>query len=339
MREIACKFFAMFAVLVLMSCGTRISTPEAGMQLPTVEAVPSVAASSTPTAQPAKVILVSPPGRGDIELLQATITELAEETGMVLTIVPALEAQQVTQDVKIVILLSPMQNLPDLLAAAPQTQFVVLSSVDLTQAGNLNVIRLQPEKQGFVAGYLSMLVAYDYRAAALLPVEEPLGTTLEDAFRSGSGYYCGICASVSSPVIRFPLIARLSSASDASVWQPTVESLRANVVYAMYISPESANPDMVSALAQQGYILIGGQTPPQEVMPRWAATVEYDTLGALQEAWPALVAGDGGRVISPSLRINDINRNILSAGRQRLVEDVMAKLEAGAVYPFTVPAQ
>lgn len=339
MREIACKFFAMFVVLVLMSCGTRTSTPEPGTQLPTLEVVPRVIASSTPTAQPAKVILVSQPDREDIELLQAKISELAEETGMVLTTVPALEAQQVTQDVKVVILLSPVQNLPDLLASAPQTQFVVFSSVDLTQTGNLNVIRLQPEKQGFVAGYLSMLVAYDYRAAALLPVEEPLGTIVEDAFRSGAGYYCGICASVRPPVIRFPLIARLSYTSDASIWQPMVESLRSNVVYAMYISPESANPDMVSALAQQGYILIGSQAPSQEVMSRWAATVEHDALSTLQELWPALVAGDGGRVISPSLRINDINRNILSVGRQRLLEDVIAKLEAGAVYPFTVPAQ
>ena len=230
-------------------------------------------------------------------------------------------------------------KLSEALAAAPQVQFVVVSEHELGMASNLNVIRWNVEDQAFMAGYISTLIASDWRAAALLPSEEPAASTLEQAYLNGGHYFCGICNSYYAPIKRFPLSTRLPAGSDAAYWQTVYTELQNNVIYVFYVAPDVAEPDLLRFLAQQSMILVGGKTPPDEVRSQWAVTVSQDLQTPLINLWGDLLNGIGGQQVNAEVVLSDLNENYLTTGKQRLIEEVRQALLDGKIYPLDVPLQ
>jgi hypothetical protein len=224
------------------------------------------------------------------------------------------------------------------LSAHPDVQFIVMSDQELGLAPNLNVIRLRWDYQAFIAGYLSILITPDWRTAGLFTPDD-LGQVQAQAFVNGAQYFCGICASKLSPIVRFPVTAMLSGDADPGTRQTEVEGLLSNIVYVMYVAPGSSNPELLTDLGQRGLVLVGGETPPEGMGPRWAATVSMDILPSLEIIWSGAAAGEGGKAVDTTVVIQDINEDFFSPGRQKLVEDTLQELEAGWIYPLDVPLQ
>jgi hypothetical protein len=330
-------------LLTLISCVPKpaesASTPPSVTDLPANETI-TPPATPTATPQPGKVILIaSDLSTAQAQSAQALLTELASGSGLTLETKTSLQVNEITPEWRIVVLLNMDDNLAMALAAAPQVQFVVLSPYDIVLTNNLSVIRIQPESQAFLAGYLAILIASDWRAGALLPSNEPDGSVLEAAFINGGQYFCGICNPYYAPLVRFPISARLPANSDAATWAAAVEQLHAYLVYVIYVDPLVSLPDLLLSLAQQGYILIGGQTPPDELRPIWAATITQDLASPLRDLWENLLAGQGGLTVTASIQITDINPDLFSQGKQRLVNELIEKMDAGLVYPGEVPLQ
>ena len=84
-------------------------------------------------------------------------------------------------------------------------------------------------------------------------------------------------------------------------------------------------------------VLIGGQSPPDELRSRWAATIRLDYLAPLEQIWPQVVSGQGDHIVDTPVVIQDINEEFYSPGRQRLVEQTLRDLEAGWILPFEIP--
>jgi hypothetical protein len=334
---------SLLVLFVFSACNANVgaSTPTlpSTTDLPPADTVaPVEQASSTPP--PGKVILIAPDiSTAQAQSAQTLMQELAAASGLVLEIKPSLKVNEITPEWRIVFLLNMDDNLAIALASAPQVQFVVISSYDIGLTPNLSVIRFQSESQAFLAGYLSILIASDWRAGALLPSDEPLGTTLEDAFMNGGQYFCGICNPYYAPMVRFPVSARLPANSDPDTWTAAVDQLNQYLVYVIYVDPQVSEPDLLTSLAQQGYILVGGQTPPDNVRPVWAATITGDAVSPLRDMWDSLLAGQGGQVVKAGLLVTDINPDLFSVGKQRLVNDLLEKLDSGLVYPGEVPLQ
>lgn len=335
-------FFVMFAA-ACTSSDAKI-TPTQGEQEAVIESDPTPQMEPTLTSSPvlpSRVILVIHQGIDQqlAQQVQVVLAELASASGFSMEVKGSLQIAEITPEWKMVFLLSHEPALSEALAAAPQVQFVVISSVDLGMAPNLSVIREKQEYQAFVAGYLTIVIAPDWRAVAILPLDLPNSPLIEETFLNGGHYFCGICNSVYSPIIRFPIVERLSQNSDAATWQAAIDEMLKNIIYVAYIAPESSSPEMLVYLAQKGLVLVGGETPPDEVRHRWAATVLLDVVSPLRELWPDLVAGQGGKVLSSRVVITDINEDFFSPGRQRFVEKMKENLESGRVYPFNVPLQ
>lgn len=328
----------LLAVFVLTACAPAArNNPTA---LPTAEVTPTPADTATPTPAPERVILVAPDENApQAQAAREMLAELAGSAGMGLEVRPAVDPGEIAPGWKLVVLLTPPANLPQLLAAAPQTQFVVISPVGLEPGTNLTVIRRDPTLAAFLAGYLAEVLAPDWRAAGLLPADTPAGTQLEEAFRNGGNYFCGICNMLYPPYVRFPLTGSLPLNSDPQAWQALSESLEQSTVYVMYVAPEASSPELLSYLAQKGMIILGGQTPPEEVRSRYAATIHADALSALEELWPELLAGNGGQAINAKLQISDVNPELLPPGRLRLTEQVIEDLESGLLSPLSVPPE
>jgi hypothetical protein len=326
--------------LLLVSCGGNASTPVVNIQSPD----PIPLSTDTPPVAPT---LTPPPGRAVLVAgnepeaagLLAAMNELAAQAGLLLETRPSLQAAEITPDWRVVVFASLPVNLAELLAAAQQTQFAVVSSTDLAPGANLNVIRLRPERQAFLAGYTAMLAAPDYRTAGLLPGDTPLGALLQDAFRNGAGYYCGTCSPVYAPYVLFPSTVLLPSGSDAPTWQAGADSFEKDIIYVVYVSPQAARPEVLLHLVNKNLVLVGGQTPPHYFRSRWGASVREDAAAGLRILWPYLLARQGGQAVEAGLEVSDVNPEFLSEARLRLVEETRQTLLQRLLNPFTPPLQ
>jgi hypothetical protein len=61
--------------------------------------------------------------------------------------------------------------------------------------------------------------------------------------------------------------------------------------------------------------------------------IRPDEVKAIQTAWPALVAGQGGQNVPSPLGFGDVDPVLLSPGKQRLVQGVLDGLQAGGYSP------
>ena len=292
-------------------------------------------AEPTPTPVPGVTVLVTV-GETDAAqtaAVQAQLEGLAQSVGQSLEVCAEINPADILPEWKHIVLLAPPANLPDLLNAAPQTQFIVVSEMELTPGANLSVIRAYPEEQAFIAGYAAVVIANDWRAAALLPSDEPLGALKASGFVKGGQYFCGLCNSYYSPVVRFPIYYQLPANSAPGQWLAGADELALSYIYVYYVAPEAASGDLLYTLATRSVILLGGQTPPSEVVNLYAATIRYNLTDALNSIWPAVSSGQGGQTVKAGIELADINASLFSPGKQALVQTVLDDLQAGLVYP------
>lgn len=347
MRKTILRLFVLaLAGLLLISCSPASNTKATPTQAAAAPAAPESSATpaATPTVAATKVLLVAPQGT-DAASIQAKLAELAGPSGMTVETRQGLQKSDLTSEIKAVVLLSAPADLADLLAAAPQVQFVVVASADLPAAGNLTVIRQKLENQAFVAGFTSVLLSTDYRAAGLLPADGPLGASLKEAFVNGGRYFCGVCAPGWPLNVYYPLAVELPSASDSAAWLSAAAGpFDEQKVEVFYLAPEAALPDVVNGLAgklqnEKAIILVGAQTPPDGLQAQWAASIHFDLASVLTQVWPDVAAGKGGSVQEAPLLIDNINADLLGEGKQRLIKEVAEKLKSGEVTPFSIPLQ
>ncbi|MCD4673978.1 MAG: hypothetical protein K8R77_15050 [Anaerolineaceae bacterium] len=325
-------------IVLSLFTGCRSAPVEEPTPLPPTSVPPTAIPTEapTPTPVPGVTVLVTA-GQTDASLaaaVQAQLDELARSVRQSLEVRGEIQPGDILPEWKHIIFLAPPANLQDLLNAAPETQFVVVSEVELNQTANLSVIRLQPEKQAFMAGYMAVIIANDWRAAGLLPADEPLGLVKSTAFVKGGQYFCGLCNSYYSPVVRFPIYYSIPANSAPGQWLGGADELALNYIYVYYVAPEAASPDLMYTLATRSVILLGGQTPTPEIVNLYAATIRYNLTDALNSIWPAVSSGQGGQIVKANLEIVDINQDIFSPGKQILVQKTLDDLQAGLIYPL-----
>lgn len=323
------------------SPAARPATQPAGATLTPELAASTATPAASPTPLASKVLLVAS-GEAD---LQSTATALSGKSGLTVVSQPALQKSDLTPEVKIVLLAAPPADLSDLLTSAPQVQFVVISGVDLPAANNLTVIRTRAETQAFVAGFMSVLLSTDFRAAGLLPTDGSLGAGLKEAFENGGHYFCGVCAPGWPLNIYYPVVGEQPSAADGPTWQASAASLFDNQkVEVFYLDPAAVHPEVTAYLqgraqGDKTVVVLGATPPPDELKPQWAGSVHFDLTEALEQVWPDTVAGKGGAIRDAPLVVDNVNSDLLSPGKMRLVNNLIEQLKAGQVLPDSIPAQ
>jgi hypothetical protein len=347
--KLVLKTFLVLAI-VLAGCAPQAApqnpSPSASTQAaPTALAVlPSATPEPSPTPEPGKVIL-SAPGGSDVQAIQAALSELSTDAGLTLETATDLQPAGISQNVRVVVLAVNPGNLNELLAAAPNTQFVTLASTNVPASANLTVIRTRPENQAFLGGFIAVLLSTDWRSAGLLPNDGPLGENLQDAFINGGHYFCGVCAPGWPLGVYYPQVGAASVSADGPTWQAVAAGLFDNLkVEAYYLAAEAYRQEVFDYLQGKDQfgktlLLAGALPPPDALRAQWAATVGFDTPGALRQAWPDVLAGKGGVVVEVPLALTDVNAANLGEGRLRLVNDLMEELRTGMIYPYSIPAQ
>jgi hypothetical protein len=343
------KKIYLFPILALLLVVTSCSSPgspetptitpdEAPTALPTETLVP------TATAMPTVGILLAPPGsdRELVDLLQASLAQSAADTGIRFQVLPSLIVDFFASSVvRWVVALPPAENINELVVASGQTRFLTVGIQGLDSAPNLSMIAPDGSRldhQGFVAGYIAAIITSDWRVGVISTADSSAGADARNAFLTGVEYFCGMCAPTYPPFIEYPLYVEIAASAGAAEWQAAADILLSRSVETVFVVPGAGDENLLRYLARSGVKIIGGTAHPEDISDAWVVTLDFSSSQAFLEFWPDFIAGQDGQTVDVPLSMTDINDDLLSIGRQRLVREVIADVLAGYIDLGTTPA-
>lgn len=340
----------LFTFSLLFAGCNQLPLPRNATETPTVPpstetSTPAPTATLTPTALPPLVVLLSPP-EGDPALataLEPQFTQLAREAGFRFQIRQTLTGAEAAADVAYLIALPPVPGLNEIVATARNTRILAVGIPDLVQAPNLIAIGTEtgsPANNAFLAGYIAALITPEYRTGTIGVQDSPTADTTPLAFFNGMRFFCGLCRSGVPPFYEYPFYVNLPSTGSDVEWRALADYMRNHAVRTVYVEPGvgGANPDdFFRYMAEQDLYIIGEVKPPEDVKDWWLVSMRQPDLESIYlQYWPQLLNGEMGVVVPLPATLSDINSELLTPGKQRLIEEVLSDLQAGFIDPLGV---
>jgi hypothetical protein len=307
--------------------------------------VPDVTATSIPATEPVVtstpgtplVILVLPADMPAEEssLYQGTIYDLAQANGMRFQVLNSLTPQDIQLEagaLKVVIALPPDPGLSVLVAAAPSVQFLAVNIPGLPAAPNLSMIGSEGvpvDRQAFMAGYVGAMITEDYRIGILTMKDDNVDLTT-DAYFNGMKFYCGMCQKAFGPWYDYPIQVRIP-VEETQAHYPGYAIFNDYEASTVYVSPDVATLELLEHMATIGLNIISEDMPAQDLQANWVVSLKPELIPAIQRIFPELLAGNGGQVLPVPLVLDDVNTELLSEGKQRLVQETLDNLQSGLI--------
>jgi hypothetical protein len=322
--------------ILITACGASETHVATTTPQPTDTPVIPPTLTATPTVP--LVILVLPADL-DVEtsnLYQKTVYDLAQSAGFRFqvrnTLTPADLAEPGLQ-VLIALPPDPGPGIMTLAAAAPQVQFLAINIPGVTAGGNVSVLggNSQSEVAAFLAGYTAALITDDYRTGMMIPKDNADALRALNAYANGRTFHCGTCRPFYYLPWSFPQYVEIPAEEDKANYDAYADILMLQYkVRTIYLYSDIAIPELYEYIGTTGVYMIGTISPD----PRpagWVMTIQPDIIKAIQNAWPQLIAGQGGITVQSPLGLSDIDPSLLSAGKQRLVRQALDDLQAGRI--------
>jgi hypothetical protein len=311
---------------------------------PNPAAIPTAEATALPpTVTPAapEIILVDAQGAAPAALT-TVITDFAAANSMQVRTMTALAASDFSAGTKIVIFTSDPGNLAEMSTAAASVQFVVLGNSNVTAGGNISTIKANPADRAFMAGYLTMLLARDWRAAGLLTSDSALGDSYADAFINGAEYVCGKCLNYFAPLVQFPVVISEPTGSAEATWANDAATLGQNWLGAVFIDPAAAYVSVANGLSAypinyESVTFVGYAEVPSDAGLIWDVLLDTDTVSSLSNMLPLLLAGQGGNEVHAQVVMTQINEAVVTPAKQEFFNATAAKLASGELDPLSIP--
>ena len=334
MRSRLVIFLIVIATL-LSACGAGNEPSLTSTPQPTATPVPPPTLTATPVVPLAILVLPATLDEEASKLYQKTVYDLAQSAGMRFQVRNTLTAADFEPGLQLVIALPPDPGIVTLAAAAPNVQFLAINMPEVPAGGNISVLggSSQSDLAAFLAGYTAALITDDYRIGMMMPRDNADAIRAFNAFASGMTFYCGTCRPFYYLPWSFPQFIDIPADEDKKNYNAYSDILMSQYkVRTIYLYPDIATLDLETYIGTTGNLLIGTQTPEQ-LPAGWVMTIQPDVVKAIQNAWPQLIGGKGGITVQSPLGLSDIDPNLLSAGKQRLVEKMLQDLQSGFVSP------
>lgn len=306
------------------------------------EVAQELTATQTPTipeATPQVMLLVGQEADPfTISQVQSTLEELVSTGGQNLLIVESISSPEMQDSVELVVSIGSDVDITNLATGSPQIHFIAIDQPGVSPLENLSIIgdpELDQKNQSFMAGYLAALVSTDYKVGALIPADSDQSDRMLDAFIIGTRFFCGICRPLYPPFNTFPHWDFLSIENNSAGFQPVIDVLVSYGVEVIYLQGKLLSPEILTYLSDLGVKVVSDQSP-ETLRNNWVGTVAADPSPALALLWSDLMAGSSGVRKSSSITLIDTESGLLSEGRRRVFDEMVADLEAGLVYPQSI---
>jgi hypothetical protein len=277
---------------------------------------------------------------------QTLVYDLAQANGMRFQVLNTLTLDDlalVGPTLKIVIALPPDPGLAMLTSAAPGVQFLAVGIPDLAPASNLSTIGangIPVDQQAFLAGYIAGLVAPEWKTGILYQKDTAGGEAARNAFSNGFTFYCGTCRNpvFPQPAGIYPVLVGIPTDAQEGEYTAYADLLIHNVVKVAYVYPEIATPELLDYITQSTDMLVISETLPDEnARTHWVVSIRPDLISSIKSIFSDLVAGRGGQIIPTPLFLADVNPDLLSEGKLRLVQEVLDGLQNGTIGTGVTP--
>jgi hypothetical protein len=141
----------------------------------------------------------------------------------------------------------------------------------------------------------------------------------------------GLCQQTYPPFNTYPMAVEAPAGSETQEWLALGSVMVDQVVHSVYLAPGVEDEALLNYLAEAGINLVGVISPPPGLADQWIATINGDLLSPIEAIWPDLISGQGDIFVSAPISLSHINQELLSPGRQRLVENLIHELEKGFI--------
>lgn len=270
---------------------------------------------------------------------EVLLESLAAESGMMLVSVEGLTPDRITPDVKIVIGVGTGLDLNGMAASAPNVSFAAIDDPAAAVSDNLSLIGdpvVGMRQQAFMAGYVSALISQDNKIVALIAEESPISDALVESYVIGARYFCGICQPIFPPYNPFPQWQILSSGIAQDGFRTVIDSYDNIGVEVIYMQGELVSPERLAYLEEVGMKVVSDRSP-DVVRNNWIGTLAMDLVSSLEALWPDLLGGMPGRLVPAAVTLRDTESGLMTAGRYRLFEAMVANVQTGMVSVEIVP--
>jgi hypothetical protein len=340
-RTLTVSFLSLIIIAVLATCGQ--GAPDA-TPTPIPSDTPIPAPTFTPTPSTPLAILVMPSDLDPTlyDQYQTTVYDLAQGAGFRFQVRNSLSELDLEPGLRVVIALppDPGPGIAALAAAAPQAQFLAINIPGVNAGGNVSVLanNAQTNIVAFMAGYIGAMITDDYRIGMIYPDGNAEALNALNAYTNGKTYFCGTCRPFYLLPYEFPqAIAVPESEPPENYGGYAVYLVQQREVDFIYVYPDLATPDLLAYIGSSAGAVQVGSDPQGPPPIYWAASLSPDTIGAIQEAWPNLISGQGGQAVQSPLKLTDVDESLLSPAKQAEAEQVLADLLAGRISPLSVP--
>ena len=327
-------FFAILIIALLSACGTSPTEIAVPTAVPTNTPIPAATIIPTPSTPLAILVIPADMDKTASDLYQKTVYDLAQQSGFRFQVRNALTpADLADPTLKVVIALPPDPGVTSLAPTAPGVQFLTVNIPDLVAGGNVSVLApdTQVELPAFLAGYTAALITEEYHIGMIIPQGDVNAQRAYNAFSNGMAYYCGSCPTFYVSQTAYPTYVEVIAGEDPKNYGGYANLLiNDRDVDTMYIYPSLVNDDFLAYVGTTGALLFGTSMPEQRP-GGWVMTIAPDTVKAIQSAWPNLIAGQGGINVQSPLGLADVDPDLLSPGKLRLVEDTLDGLLSGRI--------
>lgn len=338
------KSFTWFLIIVVLLVACSPGAGERGNGTEPVltdTPIPSPTPVDTPTPLAHVGVFLAPEGADPalVEALNPLVSGYLREQGLRFQVLPNLtQADFSTEEYAIVVAVPPFPDLKVLAESSPDTKFLGVGFNDLEPTANLSVLGSgggDYDVQGFIAGYIAAMITTDWRVGVLSVQDDPDALAARDGFRTGVKYFCGLCNPKYAPTgINYIYPKYIDLPADATDLEVTanIDFLVDRAVNTFFVVPGVGTPLVYRTLiGYQKNIIGSGADFQEEYREYWVASLEYDLVPALEEFWPKFLETDTGLAATPPLLLNDINPNLLSEGKIKLVEGVLQELRGGYI--------
>lgn len=294
----------------------------------------------SPTARlPGLVWLVIPPGgETTAASIQPWLEQKAAADKLILEVRTPAELNNPPENLQLVILSTADSQTTAWSSGYSNLRLIILNDDSTPPSPNVSVIRSSTAQQAFIAGFITTLVAPDFRSAAMFRQDDPLVNQMEDAFKNGGRYLCGRCTPVFTPIVFFPLTTTFSPNSDPQSWLGAFDALQQNRLETLYLSDAALlEPALLDHITRQNVAILSVLPAPEEYRNQWIATLQPDWLTALEKAWQNWQNGAEGSLWQAGTQISEVNPERLTEGKLDLVRKTLRELEEGWIYPLSVP--
>jgi len=334
-------YWLLFIILLLVGCSLQQDTQTpTGEPVFTEKLVPTATLANTPTPLSPVGVFLTPPQSDPklVEELNPLIGGYIRAEGLRFQVLETMAPGDfLKDDFRFVVVLPPYPDLETLAQGAPDTKFLAVGFNDLDPLDNLSVLRFGGGDfgiQGFAAGYIAAMITTDWRVAVLSVQESDDALAAREGFRVGVKYFCGLCNPKYAPTginYIYPKYIDLPDASDLDI-EVNVNLLIDRAVNTFYIVPGAGDPIIYRMLISNNKFIIGpGSDFSEEYRDNWVASLEYDLVAALVDLWPAFLSAESGIEQIPPLLITNINSELLSPGKLKLVEGILEEVSKGYI--------